>query len=594
MKAGAKELDQELMALQREIDEVEAQIRIGMAQLILSIADVIDEGLDLVAHLDVIFSTAAFGLRYNGLLPRISDQGIIDCDGFVHPVLLANNGFSAAAISPGETGYVTPVDLRLSTEQGRCALLISGSNGGGKTLAMKSFGMVCVLTKLGIPIPSKVGAATPRVDFVDHIQINIGDNQDTMEGESTWTSLLNSCSRMIECMKTNSGRHLVLLDELGSGTDPEAGGAVAQAILEEFLKNTKCQVVATTHSPRLKALSYESDDFSCASVVLTPHSDTPHSDSDSYKKPTYRLEYGIIGESYALGAASRCKPKLPDSILSRASQLLSESEEDEGRGRGDYIQALTSSMETQLQQAEQERAELAQITQDARMCRKAMVALASSYDTHLERLQRRLDDCYLELRNDKSKNDLEVIGETLAELKANKKRIKSERELLKEKGLKVLPSYHNLAIGESVVLIRTDDGWDGLAVEVVADSIIDPTLGETQVMVRVPSSFDAWGDRFTLDDNGTPETESIPWIVQRHQLATWDYDSIWEDGSSDSLSSNLGGGTSIPNSKKSLTSLLSSLKTESSRGSPGTASALAKKFSSSRARKSAKGKKGKR
>lgn len=594
-QAGAKEFDKKALELQEEITTVETQIRVGMAQLILSVTNVIDVGLDAIARLDVVFAMAAFGSKFNGVIPKIMDEGTIDMDGFVHPVLAANDGYSASAMQ-GQSGHVTPVDLKLSNERGTRALLISGPNGGGKTLSMKSFGLVCILTKLGIPIPTVAGAARPRVDFFDDILINVGDKQNLIQGESTWTSLLNSCSRMIETVRNNAGSsYLVLLDELGSGTDPEAGGAIAQAILEEFISIQGCQLVATTHSPRLKTLSYESDDFSCACVLLEAAEDS------KYKKPTFRLEYGIIGESYALGAASRCTPRLPDTIFSRASQLLSQNEGDDGRIRGDYMQALLGSMEEQIVRAKEERERIEEMAHDLQLCRKAMISLASSYETHLQRLEMRLDDCYLKLRDDENKKDLEVIGETLAELKVTKKRIKSQKELLEEKGLKPLPLSHLLSVGESLVIIGSDD-WDFVTVEVVADSTTDHSLSRTEVMVRAATSFTAWDDMFADDYPSIASGESAAggraekqWVVQRHQLAIWNYESLWGENTFGDSSTTKS--TSIAHSRQRLTSLLSTLKTGSTESrsvvAPGSSkpTKMKKSFLSGRARKAANSKK---
>lgn len=598
VKAGAKEFDTEVMALREEIANVEGQVRGGLAQLTLSVADVIDKGLDTVARLDTIFAMAAFGVKTNGAIPKMLEEGTIDIDGFIHPVLSSNDGFSSSATA-GQSGHVIPVDLKLTNEQGHRALLISGPNGGGKTLSMKSFGLVCILAKLGIPIPTVPGAARPRVDFVHSILINVGDKQNVIQGESTWTSSLNSCSRMLDTVRCNSAdRHIVLLDELGSGTDPEAGGAIGQAILEEFLSVHGCQVVATTHSPRLKTLSFESDNFSCASVLLEIDA------TATYKRPSFRLEYGVIGESYALGAASRCTPKLPDTILSRASQLLSQNAEDDGKERGDYIQTLLSSMEEQMKRSQQERKRAEQLTHDIQRCREATISLASSYELHLERVEQRLEDMYGRLRENKSKNDLQVIGDTLAELKLTKKRIRSQKEILEEKGLKPLPLSYALSVGESVVVIESGSDWEVSPVEVVADWTTEPTLSRAEVMVRESSLFTEWDEMF-VDDylDVLPygvTNETTYRIVQRHELAIWNDDNLWGNQGLGGTSSMTKSSTSIPNSKQRLTSLLSTLKTETTKsdssnipsfGSPKKPTKIKKSFLSARARKAVTNKK---
>jgi dsDNA-specific endonuclease/ATPase MutS2 len=589
VQKGGKALDRELLTIQNEIDEVQSQIKSGLAQNVLSVSQVIDEGLDAVARLDVLFAKAAFGSKLDGAIPRVATEGRISIDGFLHPVLASADGFSSNA-KPGESGQVVPIDLRLSSEDGDRALLISGPNGGGKTLSMKSFGLVCVLAKLGLPIPSSDGAKRPRVDFFDRILVNVGDQQSVMDGESTWTSTLNSCAVMIEeVTKRSTGKsdesYLVLLDELGSGTDPEAGGAIAQAILEEFMAAPACHIVATTHSPRLKALSYESSDYNCATVLL--ESD----DASDYKRPSFRLEYGLIGESYALGAASRCTPALPESLLTRASQIMTESSDQPGTG-SDYIRALTRSMEDQVERAKSERIAAEERAQDSANCRRAMICLAASYENHLARLEQRLEDCYQKLQQQDGMEDLELVGKTLSELRAVKKQILSQKELLSEKGLKLLPTSHELKVGESVVIVSGGE-WDGTTMEVVADATIDENLGPTEVLVQSSSSFLAWDNMFSDDmDSGVDSMVDRPLIVHRHELAIWDYDSVWEDEEGNALVS----ATSVPDSRRRLNSLLSTLKTES----PTFTRSGEKKikvdtaFSSSRARKAANKGKGKK
>ena len=145
-------MDSDVLAIQSEMDSVESQIRSGLAQLVLGAADSIDAGLDVVARLDVVFAKAAFGQKLDGSIPRIGTEGMISIKSFVHPLLALNDGFASRA-TYGQSGHVMPIDLNLSGEYGQRALVISGPNGGGKTLSMKSFGLVCILTKLGIPIP---------------------------------------------------------------------------------------------------------------------------------------------------------------------------------------------------------------------------------------------------------------------------------------------------------------------------------------------------------------------------------------------------------------------------------------------------------
>jgi DNA mismatch repair protein MutS2 len=592
LENGGKAMDRAIIAIQNEIDEVQAQIQAGLAQSVLSVSGAIDEGLDVLARLDIVFAKAAYGLRLDGVIPLVANEGRISVDGFVHPVLATNDGFSSHA-GPDESGHIVPIDLRLSSEDGDRALLISGPNGGGKTLTMKSFGLVGILNKLGLPISLRHhDQGKPRVDFFDHILVNVGDQQSAVDGESTWTAILNSCASIIERVAGGAtddtakshDNYLVLLDELGSGTDPEAGGAIAQAILEQLLVVPTCHIVATTHSPRLKTLSYESPQFGCATVLLE------NDDSREYKRPSFRLEYGLIGESYALGAASRCIPALPDSVLTRASQLMTQGSEQDGTQSGtssDYIRALTNSMEDQVERARNERIAMEKSARDSAKCRVAMMSLAASYENHLTRLEQRLDDCYQKLLKDE--DDLELIGGTISELRVVKKQILSQKELLKERGLKLLPTSYKLLAGFSAVIVAEGE-WDGATVQVVADCSTDETLGPTEVLVQPSPSFLAWDNMFSNDGPPNDAMVDRPLIVQRHELAIWDYDSAWEEDTDMTFTA-----TSVPDSKRRLNSLLSTLKTDYvPKKDSSSGNTVKKSFTSAGARKAANKGKGKK
>jgi MutS domain V len=597
LQRGGKAYDDQMVAVQAEIETTTHDIVAGLAQRILGASRSIDDGLDIVATLDTILSRAAYGMSLNGVFPTVQEKGAIHVDNFVHPVLAGAMGADA----------VIPIDLRLSTtdhqrqsplEQEQ-ALIISGPNGGGKSLSMKSFGVVSVLTKLGIPIPvseNKKSQQTARVDFFDHILVNIGDNQNVLDGESTWTSILNKCASIIETMNDNNNNNnneqssssLVLLDEFGSaGTDPEACGAVAQAILEEMMTKP-CKIVVTTHSPRLKALSFEHPNFGCAAVLLQRNHDDDNNNnsSDEYQLPSFRLEYGIIGESYALGAASRTRPALPSSVLSRASKLMSvqDGETEEKSTHKRYIQALTSSMELQLERTTHAALANEELQESLTKCRNAMIALAESYGNHLDRQLEKLQDTFQKLKQQQGSNELELVGETIAELKLVKKKIITQQERLAQQGLKVLPVDYKLSPGESVVILSNGE-WEGMTAEVVTD-VSTPNnpllLKANEVLVRPSTMLHAWDD-VTLGNLDLMTDR--PLILQRHELAIWEYDGAIDDSYKTKPA------TSISDSKRKVASLLATINSVSTQKKAATTNKKTSAYVSSRERKAANKKK---
>jgi dsDNA-specific endonuclease/ATPase MutS2 len=420
---------------------------------------------------------------------------------------------------------------------------------------MKSFGLVSVLTKLGIPIPIKKGGNRPRVDYFDGIFVNVGDKQSVLDGESTWTSILNSCATMLQTIEEqqeekNKSSYLVLLDELGTGTDPASGGAVAQAILEELIEKS-CKVVVTTHLPRLKTLSYTNNNIGCAAVLLD------YSDLSTFSRPSFKLEYGIIGESHALNAASRCAPSLPDSVISRASDLMDDVANSEETGtHKSYIQALTRSMEEQLQRSKDATSSLEETVDESFKCRQAMVSLARSYEVHLDRRLDSLETSFQKLKNDKG-SDFELIGNTLSEIKIVKKKIVSKEQMLANKGLKVLPTDYVLNPDESIVII-SNDKWEGMTANIVSDSSNGgASLGQNEVLVIPSFSLHAWDD-VDLTDIDPMLDHSL--ILQRHEIAIWNLDSIYDDDDYQSKPA-----TSISDSKRKVNSLLSTLNSVSSK-----------------------------
>jgi len=275
VKRQPKLYDQ-LVALREELDEKENSIRMGLCRIIANHRTEIDTGLTVVAELDVVLAKAAFGIVHNGAIPIVTQEGMVDVTNFVHPLI-------------ADRDQAVPVDLRLAhndTPESKAprALVISGPNGGGKTLAMKSFGLVSLMVKLGIPIPTE-SSRRPTIGFFDNIITTMGDRQNVETGQSTFMAQLSSYAGILDTVTNNdSGSStLVLLDELGSGTEADGGGAIGQAILEHLLDNSpNCCTVATTHSSRLKAISFNDERFTCATVLLE--------EKTGVRQPTYRLE----------------------------------------------------------------------------------------------------------------------------------------------------------------------------------------------------------------------------------------------------------------------------------------------------------------
>ena len=208
--------------------------------------------------------------------------------------------------------------------------------------------------------------------------------------KSTFTAKLEQCSSMLQRVKeTDQDKTiLVLWDELLSGTDDSAGAAIGQALLEELLQHPNCHIVATTHSPQLKTFSFNDKSVDCASVQLQPSS----------SQPTFRLEYGSIGQSVPYSAMTRTQPAFSEAFMSRVLTSLHSADSTDSSfpstnsssaidDPSSYVGALTVSLEQQVVRA-------TAAASDAMAIRTAMVQMARTYDSHLDRLEKRLQTVY--------------------------------------------------------------------------------------------------------------------------------------------------------------------------------------------------------
>lgn len=200
-----------------------------------------------------------------------------------------------------QDGATQPLDIKL--REGQLALIVSGGNAGGKTVCLKTLGLIALMAFSGLPVPVAEGSSLP---LWTEIFVVLGDEQSIEEHVSTFTAQIQYLSRVWERV---DGQTLFLLDEFGAGTDPTQGAALAQAVIDGLLERG-ASTFAATHFPALKAYALATDKVRAASVLFDPKT----------KKPLYRLAYDQVGASIALDVAR--EHGLPRTILSRAEQYL--------------------------------------------------------------------------------------------------------------------------------------------------------------------------------------------------------------------------------------------------------------------------------
>jgi DNA mismatch repair protein MutS2 len=282
----------------REKREEEAVLR-RLTDLVRAHLDECRENLAALAELDAICAKISFAREYQCREPIWRGAPGVDFRQARHPLLMARRQENP------QSPPVVPVDLKLTPESRW--LVISGANAGGKTVALKTLGLLTLMVQSGIPIP--VAEGSEFYPF-DRIFADIGDPQDLQQDLSTFSAHLK---RALAMLRDLPALPLILLDELGTATDPTEGGALALALLQAFYRRGAFGAV-TTHLPLLKAFAQRQPGFENVAVVF----------DEETRRPTYRLAYGVAGASNALKIARELG--LPAEILGEAEGYLDQEE----------------------------------------------------------------------------------------------------------------------------------------------------------------------------------------------------------------------------------------------------------------------------
>ncbi len=253
-------------------------------------ADELLRSFEILVHLDWLLAKAKFGLEVGGRFPEISTDEVYLKE-VKHPLLVLNLG----------SEKVVPVDLILGND--RRGLVVTGPNTGGKTVALKTLGLSALMVQMGIPIICAEGS---RIKVFDKVFTDIGDEQNIEQNLSTFAGHIKNIADFLYKSDSNT---LVLLDELGAGTDPVEGSALGRALLEYFEK-VRAYVVVTTHHTPIKLYALESDYYVPASVLF----------DEETLKPLYKLAYNTVGGSHALEIA--LKLGIRREIIERAREFL--------------------------------------------------------------------------------------------------------------------------------------------------------------------------------------------------------------------------------------------------------------------------------
>ena len=416
------ELNNKINHIKIEEDiEIERILQI-LSSSLYEYVDQLKNNLALIASIDLIFAKANFGIDSFGIIPVLNNNKYIDLYKAKHPLI--------------DKDKVVPIDISLGKDY--VSLLITGPNTGGKTVALKTVGLLLLMAYSGIPIPCSESSS---ISVFSHIFADIGDEQSIQESLSTFSAHIKN---IVEITNITDANSLVLLDELGSGTDPLEGAALAISILS-YLKDIGSIVCCTTHYQELKEYALITDGFENASFEF---------DIENLR-PTYKLLVGIPGKSNAFAISKRLG--LNEQILNVANSHLKDDKIP--------IEELLKSIYDNKLEIEKQKEETEKNLRQIELLRKS---LEQKQDDVLEKRAQLLEEAKLEAR-DILLSAKEEATEIIHELNSSSdiKQANNLRNKLNDK-LKAINSIHYTEQNNSFEALAESDVKDGLNVYIAS------------------------------------------------------------------------------------------------------------------------------
>lgn len=426
----------------------------------------------LLGEIDVILAKGKYGQANKCTKPKINKDGYIRLVRARHPLL------------PIETAV--PNDIEFG--QDITSVVITGPNTGGKTVTLKTVGLCTLMAQAGLPVPALDGS---ELAVFEQVFTDIGDEQSIEQSLSTFSSHMVN---IVDILKNFNHESLVLFDELGAGTDPQEGAALAISILDE-VHGRGARVMATTHYPELKAYGYNRPGVANASVEF---------DIETLS-PTYRLLIGVPGRSNAFEISSRLG--LPESIIDRAKNFT-------GTDRHE-VESMIASLEESRRQSEDDAERTHALLLESEKLREELDSKLQAYDERKEALDKKAKDKARKIV-DEAKAEAESIIAELREMRKNADQVVKEHELIEarkrleeaaplednkvlKKAAQVKARAQNLVVGDEVKVLSygqrgtllkkvSDAEWVvqmGILKMKIADSDIEYIKPEKQPVQRV-------------------------------------------------------------------------------------------------------------
>ncbi len=421
-----------------EADEIE-RILTELTAMLAPYADEIREDLNIMGQIDLVFAKAKLSRELNAVMPRLNRNNYVRIVRGRHPLIPADR--------------VVPIDIWIGRDYR--SLIITGPNTGGKTVTLKIVGLFALMVQSGIFVPANEGSEFP---VFEHIYADIGDEQSIEQSLSTFSSHMKNIVGILDRADENS---LVLLDELGAGTDPIEGAALAMSILEE-LNDRHCICVSTTHYSEIKAFAMTHEGMENASMEF---------DIDRLC-PTYRLYIGIPGKSNAFEISSRLG--LPNGIIDKAKGFL--------KGEDVRFEDIISSAQSQHRIAEEER----KMAEEARAELEKLRADA-------ERERRKLDEDRNRLQAKAKEDAKRIVADTKREMEKLIVEIRSIKDIDRSAADRVIQAARDTlratetAVNEKEAIKKEDNTKPPKTVR-AGDTVNIVTLDQKATVLSAPDS----------------------------------------------------------------------------------------------------------
>jgi len=368
------EINNDIVALEEQEAEEVRRILLELTDAFRRRPEELERTIEVATELDVIQARARFSIMVGGVEPVIAADGTFDLMAARHPLLMAKVG--------GNVEEPVPVDIHMRPPTR--VLIITGPNTGGKTVALKTAGLLVAMAQAGLHVPAAPGSKLP---VFKSLFADIGDEQSISASLSTFSAHIANIVAMNRNLALPA---LVLLDEVGAGTDPVEGGALGIAVIDHF-RNRGAHLVATTHYDSLKSYASTTDGVESAAFGFNP---------DTFA-PTYSLLYGSPGRSLAIEIAARLG--MPPSVVAKARESLSDREKQ--------LAEHLARVDEDVRRLEQDRREVgrerAALADTERKLRSREDSVREREDTYRRRLDAKLDE---QLREGRREIDAIIEG----------------------------------------------------------------------------------------------------------------------------------------------------------------------------------------